>query len=55
MEQASTLHGTPHAASAYPGTVLCKRQENSTDTVVIIVRIFFVNLLYFDQKQLPRF
>jgi hypothetical protein len=48
------LHGTPHAASAYPDTTLSKRQKNSADTVVIIVRIFFVNLSYFDQKQLPR-
>ena len=42
-------------ASAYRNTALCKRQKDSADAVVIIVRIFFVNLSYFDQKQLPRF
>lgn len=55
MEQASTLHGPPYAASAYRDTALCKRQKDSADAVVIIVRIFFVNLSYFDQKQLPWF
>ena len=55
MEQTSTLHGPPYAASAYRDTALCKRQKDSADAVVIIVWIFFVNLSYFDQKQLPRF
>ena len=55
MEQASALHGPPYAASAYRDTVLCKRQENSANAIIVIVRISFVNLSYFDQKQLPRF
>ena len=55
MEQASTLHGPPHAASTYPNTALCKRQKDSADAVIVIVWILFINLSYFDQKQLPRF
>ena len=55
MEQTSTLHSSPYAASAFPDTMLCKRQENSANTIIVIVRVFFVNLSYFDQKQLPRF
>jgi hypothetical protein len=54
MEQTSTLHGPPHAAAAYRDTALCKCKKDSADAVIVIVRIFFVNLSYFDQKQLPR-
>ena len=55
MEQASTLHGPPYAAATYPNTTLCKRQKNSVNTIIVIVRVLFINFSYFDQKQLPRF
>ena len=42
-------------AWAYRDTALCKRQKDSANAIIVIVRIFFVNLSYFDQKQLPRF
>jgi hypothetical protein len=40
---------------AYRDTALCKRQEDSANAIIVIVRIFIINLSYFDQKQLPRF
>jgi len=55
MGKTSTFHGSPYAATVFPDTVLCKRQENSANTIIVIVRVLFINLSYFDQKQLPRF